>query len=86
MAYRLSKHARQECERRRIPLSIVDAVMTGPQQVVPERDGKRAYQSQLVFDDGRTFLVRAIVDDREQPATVITVYRTSKIEKYWRAP
>jgi hypothetical protein len=60
--------------------------MVEPQQVLPERDGKQAYQSRIVFDDGRTFLVRAIVDDREQPATVVTVYRTSKIEKYWRAP
>jgi hypothetical protein len=86
VTYRLSNHARQECERRRIPPSILDAVMVEPQQVLPERDGKQAYQSRIVFDDGRTFLVRAIVDDREQPATVVTVYRTSKIEKYWRAP
>jgi len=84
MEYRLSKHARQECQRRRIPLSIVDAVMSAPQQMVPERDGKQAYQSQLVFGDGRTFLVRAIVDDRDEPATVVTVYRTTKVEKYWR--
>ncbi|MCE5239194.1 DUF4258 domain-containing protein [bacterium] len=86
MTYRLSRHAQQECERRRIPLSVVDAVVSEPQQVVPERDGKRAYQSRVTLDDGRTFLVRAIVDDSERPATVITVYRTTKIEKYWRTP
>jgi hypothetical protein len=30
------------------------------------------------------FLLRAIVDYRVDPAVVITVYRTSKIDKYWR--
>ena len=34
---------------------------------------------------GWRYLVRVIVDvDRDMPE-VVTVYRTSKIEKYWRA-
>ena len=31
-------------------------------------------------------MVRAIVDDRIDPAVVITVYRTSKIDKYRSKP
>ena len=85
MRYRVSKHARRECERRRISLSVLDQVMQEPQQVLSERDGKRSYQSQIEFPNARTFLVRAIVDDMEQPATVVTVYRTTRIEKYWRS-
>jgi hypothetical protein len=30
------------------------------------------------------FLLRAIVADNVDPAVVVTVYRTSKISKYWR--
>jgi len=29
--------------------------------------------------------LRVVVDEDEQPAAVITAYRTSKIEKYWSA-
>lgn len=60
-------------------------VLHEPQQIVEERDGKRAYQSQVGFGQGRLFLLRAIVVDNINPAVVVTVYRTNKIEKYWRS-
>ena len=84
MAYRLSTHAEQEMRRRQVPHWAVDAVLNGPQQIVPERGGRAAYQSQLDLGGGRVLLVRAIVDDRVEPSVVVTVYRTSKIAKYWR--
>jgi hypothetical protein len=34
---------------------------------------------------GKVYLVRVIVDVDRQPAEVVTVYRTSRIAKYWRA-
>lgn len=33
--------------------------------------------------DGKTNLLRLIVEDWHTPPVVFTVYRTSKIEKYW---
>jgi hypothetical protein len=84
MNYELSQHAREEAARRQIPLALVDNVMQNPQQIVPEYGGKRAYQSQLDFGKGKIYLLRAIVDDTFDPALVVTVYRTSKIAKYWR--
>jgi len=32
------------------------------------------------------FLLRIIVDDSLDPAVVVTVYRTTKVEKYWVKP
>jgi len=32
------------------------------------------------------YLVRVIVDEGVNPARVVTVYRTTKIEKYWNKP
>ena len=84
MNFRLSNHAREEMERRGIPQILLDAVLNNPQQVVPEREGKKVYQSQVDFGQGKIFLLRAIVADDVDPAVVITVYRTSRIEKYWR--
>ncbi len=71
-------------QRRAIPLTLLETVLQNPQQVVPEHGGKKAYQSQVDFGEGKIFLLRAIVDDKVEPAIVITVYRTSKISKYWR--
>ena len=71
-------------ERRDIPAGMLDSVLTSPQQVVAERDGKKVYQSQIDYGEGRMYLLRAIVNDALDPAVVITVYRTRNIPKYWR--
>jgi hypothetical protein len=83
MTFRLSRHAREEMARRSIPFRLLDEVLRHPQQVVPETSGRKAYQSQLDFGNGRIFLLRAIVVDDSDPGTVVTVYRTSRISKYW---
>lgn len=86
MKFRLSRHALEEIERRGIPRDLLDQVLQNPQQILPERDGKKIYQSQVRFGGSKLFLLRAIVNDAVDPAVVVTVYRTSKIEKYWRQP
>jgi hypothetical protein len=84
MKFRYSRHAEEELRLRRIPQAVVDKVLRKPQQIVPERPPRRAYQSQVDMGGGKIMLIRAIVDDRVDPAVVVTVYRTSKIGKYWR--
>lgn len=70
--------------RRSIPRDLLDQAIETPQEIVPGPGGRKVYQSQLDFGKGRIFLLRVIVDDRTEPPTVATVYRTSKIDKYWR--
>jgi hypothetical protein len=65
-------------------LTLLDSVLQSPQQIVDEKNGRRAYQSRLDFGGGRIFLLRAIVVDTVDPAVVVTVYRTTRIAKYWR--
>ena len=84
MNFKLSRHVKEEIERRNIPLQILESVLENPGQVIPERGGNKAYQSQVDFGQGKVFLLRAIVDDSVDPAVVITAYRTGKIGKYWR--
>jgi hypothetical protein len=83
MKFTMTKHASQEMERRSIQNSLVESVLDNPEQVVPEGEGLRAYQSRLYFG-GKLYLVRVIVNDEVDPARVVTVYRTSKVHKYWR--
>lgn len=82
-AFTLSRHARDEMERRGITSAAVEAVLLDPEQVVPGYGGLRVYQSRLEME-GKTYLVRAVVNDEVDPNVVVTVYRTSKITKYWR--
>ena len=84
MTFKLSNHATGEMERRSIPWQILETVLYHPQQIVAERGNLKAYQSVIDFGNGKHFLLRAIVDDTVTPAIVVTVYRTSKIDKYWR--
>jgi len=82
----LTNHARLEMVRRGIAEDLVMAILERPEQVVAEREGLVAYQSRLATEDVRVMLVRVIAEDRSTPRKVITVYRTSKIDKYWRRP
>jgi hypothetical protein len=83
--YRLSSHAKEEIERRHIPLAMVESILERPEQIVPERGAIRAYQCRRDFG-GKMFLVRVMVDDSLEPTVVVTAYRTSKIERYWKKP
>jgi hypothetical protein len=83
--YRLTDHARLEMARRLIAEKDVAMVLAKPEQVMQVRKGRVVYQSRLNLDEPpRLYLVRVIVDVDRQPPEVVTVYRTSKIEKYWR--
>lgn len=82
MRYRLSLHAQAQIEQRKLPLQLVQIVLESPQQIV-ESDGAKVYQSQFDYNN-KTQLLRVVVNDRADPALVITIYVTSKISKYWR--
>ncbi|MBI3992504.1 MAG: DUF4258 domain-containing protein [Candidatus Lambdaproteobacteria bacterium] len=86
MRFRLSKHVEEELRRRRIPREALELVLEVPQQIIEERIGRKAYQSQVEFEGGKLYLLRAIVFDGVDPALVVTAYRTSRIRKYWREP
>ena len=80
----LSKHAREQAARRGLSADIVLAVTQAPEQRLVVRPGRELRQSRVAMPAGGTqYLVRVIVDAGPTDETVVTVYRTSKIEKYW---
>lgn len=84
MNYRLTAHVLEVLRERGIARETVEAVLRNPQQVVPASNGRKAHPSHLDLGGSKLYLVRAILDDRADPAVVVTVYRTTKISKYWR--
>jgi hypothetical protein len=85
VTFKLTSHVKEEMARRSISWTLLEQVLNNPQQIVAEKGNLKAYQSIVSFDDSRTFLLRAIVDDTISPAVVVTAYRTSKTRKYWRS-
>jgi len=72
-------------KRRAIIEDIVRSVLRSPQQRVEVRAGRIVLQSKIAMPEGAgEYLVRVFVDIDRAPAEVVTVYRTSKIKKYWR--
>ena len=82
--YDITEHAVFEMGRRRIDESAVRHVLAAPEQRHTVRPGRDVLQSRIVVA-GKRYLLRVFVDVDRQPAEVVTVYRTSRVAKYWRA-
>jgi hypothetical protein len=83
--YRLTEHAQEEMTRRQISKDEVVSVLAAPEQVLFVRQGRDVYQSRIkAGNPPQKYLLRIFVDIDREPPEVVTVYRTSKIAKYWR--
>ena len=84
LAFVLTPHATYELQRRGIDETIVMEILAAPEQRESVRPGRDVLQSRVIIADTQC-LVRVFVDVDRTPAEVVTVYRTNKIEKYWRS-
>ena len=83
MDFICSRHAREQMLRRGINLETVMVVVSCPDQTIADNEtpSKIVYQS-LINEDNRTLLLRVFV---EHSKVIITVYKTSKISKYYES-
>ncbi len=77
----LTGHAADQMRERQIPPEQVRAVLAQPEQIFPMRPG-RVVAQRLIGD----YLLRVFVDVDRNPPEVVTVYRTTKIDKYRSKP
>jgi Domain of unknown function (DUF4258) len=85
-SYHLTSHAQIEMARRQISEEAIRQVLRFPEQIELIRPGRAVYQSRLeIGNPSTTYLIRIFVDYEHEPPDVVTVYRTSKIDKYWRS-
>jgi hypothetical protein len=70
--------------RRGISAADVRAVLAAPGQQAAVRPGRVVLSSlEHPAPTGRVHVLRVVVDVDRSPPVVVTVYRSSKIEKYW---
>ena len=80
-SFKLSRHALDQMQLRNISEKIVYDILLNPDQIRLE-DEKKVYQS--IVENGRS-LIRIFVNHKKNPKVVVTVYKTSKIKKYYEA-
>ena len=76
MRFEFTRHALEQMELRQISKEVVENIMTNPNQTL-HQDGSKVYQS---ITEDKKYLIRIFVNETNQ---VITVYKTSKISKYY---
>jgi len=85
LRYRFTGHAKIEMRRRGITEADISAALSHPEQVDEVRSGRVIYQSKIAQGEPpKVYLLRVIVDLDRDPPAVVTVYRTSKVDKYRR--
>ena len=82
MEYVFSQHALEQMHLRGISKTLVDSVLLKPDQL-KEIDDLSAFQSICTNETGEFFLVRVFVNEHKNPNIIVTVYKTSKIQKYY---
>ncbi len=80
-----TNHALLEMKRRGISEDTVSVALAKPGQMELVRAGRVVYQAKIDLEyPPKTYILRVFVDIDRNPPQVVTVYKTSKIEKYWR--
>ncbi|MDJ0598204.1 MAG: DUF4258 domain-containing protein [Crocosphaera sp.] len=83
MRFVLSKHAEEEIMKRKIPISILELILENPEEII-EEDELKVYQGTFTKNNDKIYLLRIYVNDLVEPKKIVTVYFTSKLNKYRR--
>ena len=86
MDFIFSRHAHEQMMRRGISQETVMSVLSFPDQTIAdiETPTKIIYQS-LIKENNQVLLFRVFVDTDKRPNVIITVYKTTKISKYYES-
>jgi hypothetical protein len=78
---RWTPHGREQARVRGLPQSLVEAVAAMPDSVAQAREGREIRQ-RVVEMSGRSWLVRVVIEIGKQADEIVTVYRTSRKDRY----
>jgi hypothetical protein len=85
---RWTPHGRDRLEDRPdVPRDLAEAVVRDPEQVIPDETtpGRLVAHRRATMGD-RLYLIRVFYDpEPDDTAAIVSCYRTSRIDRYWRA-
>jgi len=81
-----SKHAREQMIRRNIEYETVISVVSQPDQTVTDDEDPAIIICQsLLKENEQMFLLRVFINKNIQPNVIVTLYKTTKISKYYES-
>ena len=80
----LLKHLKSQAKEREINIKFIKETILNPEQIVPESKGLKVAQKRYLDKRNKQFLIRIIFREEKDLRIGITVYKTSKIKKYWK--
>jgi hypothetical protein len=81
--FRWSRHALENLVDRRIDREAAEAVLLSPDSIVEGRFGRRVLMGRYFDKDlASDMLLRIIVEDAAEETIVVTLYKTSRVDKY----
>jgi len=81
MNFEFSKHALDQMIRRSIQKEQVKMTLEDPDSISIQDSGTKVY-SKLISENSKSYLYRVFLNELKKPSLIITVYKTSKIDKY----
>ncbi len=80
-----SEHALFEIEFRKIKKEVIEHLIEHPMQRIYSKRNRIIMQGRYYDNiENKEMLLRIIGEESENTFHVVTVYKTSKIEKYWK--
>lgn len=85
-AIRITDYCLGRITARRLDREFVEAVVRSPEQIEPDEDNpnRQIYQSKFVDVEGKTKLLRVIIEENKDEIVAVTVYPVSQFERYWK--
>ena len=81
-----SKHAHEQMIRRNIDYDTVLSVVSQPDQTVADDEDPAIIICQSpVKENEQMFLLRVFINKNIQPNVIVTLYKTTKISKYYES-
>jgi hypothetical protein len=81
MKFEFSKHSLDQMIRRDLSKEQVQLVIEQPDFVEVQYPDIKVY-SKVFFEKSKAYLYRVFMNELKKPALIITVYKTSKTDKY----
>jgi hypothetical protein len=81
MKFKYSKHATEQIDHRNLDANLINETLENPDTIIVDATGLSIYQKLDIINQ-KPYLYRVFVNTEKNPPLIVTVYRTSKIEKY----
>lgn len=82
--YRMTKHASGKMVALGIDLSQIEQTLMRPEERIYSESAKYFYQRVYERSDRRKYLLRVLVDEAQEPPSVVTIYVASRFQRYRR--